>query len=104
MKIARTAAARMNQQVSRMGSTSGLHSGCVTALNATVNYREGRVTGLIQTRVCAEAGDSGGPLFTQDGSAIGLTSGGSGDWRSGSVAFFQPVPAVLAAVGARIGS
>jgi streptogrisin D len=101
--ITRAAAAKVNQQVLRMGSTTGLHQGRVTALNATVNYPEGRVTGLIRTTVCAEGGDSGGPLFTRDGSAIGLTSGGSGDCRAGGVTFFQPVTAALAAAGARIG-
>ncbi|MDS0138716.1 MULTISPECIES: S1 family peptidase [unclassified Amycolatopsis] len=101
--IARAAAAAINQQVSRMGSTTGLHSGRVTALDATVNYPEGRVTGLIQTTVCAEPGDSGGSLFSTDGSAIGITSGGSGDCRTGGVTFFQPVTTALAAVGARIG-
>jgi len=100
--IARAAAAQVNQQVSRMGSTTGLHSGRVTALNATVNYPEGRVTGLIQTTVCAEPGDSGGSLFAGD-SAIGITSGGSGNCRTGGVTFFQPVTTALAAVGARIG-
>lgn len=101
--ITRAAAARVGTQVSRMGSTTGLHNGRVTALNATVNYPEGRVTGLIQTTVCAEAGDSGGPLFTADGSAIGVTSGGSGNCRTGGVTFFQPATTALAAVGARIG-
>ena len=43
------------------------HDGQVTGLDATVNYPEGTVTGLIQTDVCAEPGDSGGSLFTQDG-------------------------------------
>ncbi|MBE8518560.1 S1 family peptidase [Amycolatopsis sp. H6(2020)] len=103
VNIARAAAAQVDQQVSRMGSTTGLHSGRVTALNATVNYPEGRVTGLIQTTVCAEPGDSGGSLFSGDGSAIGITSGGSGNCRAGGVTFFQPVTTALAAVGARIG-
>ena len=103
VKIARAAEAKVNQEVSRMGSTTGLHDGRVTALNATVNYPEGTVTGLIQTTVCAEGGDSGGPLFTGDGSAIGLTSGGSGNCRAGGVTFFQPVTKALDAVGARIG-
>ena len=101
--ITRAAGAQVGLQVSRMGSTTGLHSGRVTALNAAVNYPEGRVTGLIQTTVCAEPGDSGGSLFTGDGSAIGVTSGGSGDCRTGGVTFFQPVTTALAAVGARIG-
>ncbi|MYQ31086.1 S1 family peptidase, partial [Streptomyces sp. SID4956] len=77
--IVQAAEATVGQQVFRMGSTTGLADGQVLGLNATVNYPEGTVTGLIQTNVCAEPGDSGGSLFTQDGLAIGLTSGGSGD-------------------------
>lgn len=103
VRIQRAAEARVGTQVQRMGSTTGLRAGRVTGLNATVNYPEGRVTGLIQTTVCAEGGDSGGPLFTAGGTAIGLTSGGSGNCRTGGVTFFQPVTRALAAVGARIG-
>ncbi|WP_459184316.1 S1 family peptidase [Streptomyces sp.] len=91
----------VGQQVFRSGSTTGLHSGQVTALDATVNYPEGTVTGLVQTTVCAEAGDSGGPLFA--GSlALGITSGGSGDCTNGGVTFFQPVTKALAALGVRL--
>jgi streptogrisin D len=103
VRIRRAAEAQVGRQVQRMGSTTGLRSGRVTGLNATVNYPEGAVTGLIQTTVCAEGGDSGGPLFARNGDAIGLTSGGSGDCRRGGVTFFQPVTKALAAVGARIG-
>ncbi|HEX8865280.1 MAG TPA: S1 family peptidase [Lentzea sp.] len=104
VRIKRAAEAKVGRQVQRMGSTTGLRSGRVTGLNATVNYPEGAVTGLIQTTVCAEGGDSGGPLFTPNGDAIGLTSGGSGDCRNGGVTFFQPVTKALQAVGARIGN
>lgn len=83
----------VGEQVTRKGSTTGVHSGTVTALNASVRYRGhpgGTVSGLIQTTVCAEGGDSGGPLY--DGmKALGLTSGGSGDCTSGGTTFFQPV-------------
>ncbi|MFI6104638.1 S1 family peptidase [Streptomyces sp. NPDC051310] len=96
------AEAAVGQQVFRMGSTTGLRDGQVTGLNATVNYPEGTVTGLIQTDVCAEPGDSGGALFTRDGAAIGLTSGGSGNCDVGGETFFQPVTTALDAVGARI--
>ncbi|HEY0002202.1 MAG TPA: S1 family peptidase, partial [Actinoplanes sp.] len=68
--------------VTRRGSTTGIHTGVVTQLNATVNYAEGTVTGLIGTTVCAEAGDSGGSLYSGT-TALGLTSGGSGDCTSG---------------------
>ncbi|GAB1515530.1 S1 family peptidase [Actinophytocola sp. KF-1] len=95
--------AQVGQQVFRMGSTTGLFDGQVVGLDATVNYPEGTVTGLIQTTVCAEPGDSGGPLFTEEGAAIGLTSGGSGDCATGGETFFQPVTTALDAVGATIG-
>ncbi|MCX4767063.1 trypsin-like serine protease [Streptomyces sp. NBC_01275] len=101
--IAQAADATVGTQVFRMGSTTGLNDGTVLALDATVNYPEGTVTGLIQTDVCAEPGDSGGSLFTQDGSAIGLTSGGSGDCTVGGETFFQPVTTALTAVGATLG-
>ncbi|WP_351222160.1 S1 family peptidase [Streptomyces sp. NPDC002133] len=103
LEIQQAADAAVGQEVFRMGSTTGLRDGQVTGLNATVNYPEGTVTGLIQTDVCAEPGDSGGALFTRDGAAVGLTSGGSGDCTSGGETFFQPVTTALEAVGAQIG-
>lgn len=89
--------AYVGESVTRTGSTSGTHRGTVTGLGATVRYSDGgTVRGLIQTNVCAEPGDSGGPLY--DGSkALGLTSGGSGDCTVGGTTFFQPVNAALAA-------
>ncbi|CAB61552.1 S1 family peptidase [Streptomyces coelicolor] len=103
LPISGAAEAAVGQEVFRMGSTTGLADGQVLGLDATVNYPEGMVTGLIQTDVCAEPGDSGGSLFTRDGLAIGLTSGGSGDCTVGGETFFQPVTTALAAVGATLG-
>jgi streptogrisin D len=103
VQISQAADATVGTQVFRMGSTTGLADGQVLGLDATVNYPEGTVTGLIQTDVCAEPGDSGGSLFTQDGLAIGLTSGGSGDCTAGGETFFQPVTTALEAVGATLG-
>ena len=82
----------VGESVKRTGSTTGTHSGTVTALNVTVRYQGGgTVSGMIQTTVCAEPGDSGGPLY--DGTkALGITSGGSGDCKSGGTTFYQPVP------------
>ena len=92
----------VGERVTRTGSTTGTHSGTVTALNVTVRYSGGgRVGGLIQTTVCAEPGDSGGPLY--DGSkALGLTSGGSGDCSSGGTTFFQPVTEAASAYGVTV--
>ncbi|UQA33192.1 S1 family peptidase [Streptomyces sp. HNA39] len=95
--------ATVGQAVVRSGSTTQVHDGEVTALDATVNYGNGDiVNGLIQTTVCAEPGDSGGALFAGS-TALGLTSGGSGNCSSGGTTFFQPVPEALAAYGAEIG-
>ncbi|USQ84877.1 S1 family peptidase [Streptomyces phaeoluteigriseus] len=103
VQISQAADATVGTQVFRMGSTTGLADGQILGLDATVNYPEGTVTGLIQTDVCAEPGDSGGSLFTQDGLALGLTSGGSGDCTVGGETFFQPVTTALEAVGATLG-
>ncbi|MDT0437583.1 MULTISPECIES: S1 family peptidase [Streptomyces] len=89
--------------VYRRGSTTGIHSGRVTALNATVNYGGGDIVyGMIQTTVCAEPGDSGGSLYSNSGIAYGLTSGGSGDCTSGGTTFFQPVTEALSAYGVHV--
>jgi Alpha-lytic protease prodomain len=93
--------ATVGQTVRRSGSTTHVHSGTVTATNATVNYAEGTVRGLIRTTVCAEGGDSGGPLYAGT-VALGLTSGGSGNCTSGGTTFFQPVTAALSAYGVSV--
>ncbi|SIR77177.1 S1 family peptidase [Micromonospora avicenniae] len=91
----------VGQSVQRSGSTTGLRSGSVTAINATVNYAEGSVSGLIRTTVCAEPGDSGGSLFSGS-TALGLTSGGSGNCRTGGTTYFQPVTEALSVYGVSI--
>jgi streptogrisin B len=94
----------VGESVTRDGSTTGIHSGTVTALDVSVRYvgrLHGVVSGLIETNVCAEPGDSGGPLY--DGKkALGLTSGGSGDCTSGGTTFFQPVSEAANAYGVTV--
>jgi streptogrisin D len=91
----------VGETVTRRGSTTGIHSGRVTQLNATVNYAQGTVTGLIKTTVCAEGGDSGGPLYAGT-SALGLTSGGSGNCTFGGTTYFQPVTEPLGVYGVSV--
>ncbi|MDX2648292.1 S1 family peptidase [Streptomyces sp. PA03-1a] len=96
--ITQAARARVGEAVKRDGSTTGVRSGTVTGLGYTVNYGGDIVRGLIRTDLCAEPGDSDGPLY--DGTkALGLLSGGSGDCTEGGTTFFQPLPAVLTAYG-----
>ncbi|MEU5884669.1 S1 family peptidase [Spirillospora sp. NPDC047279] len=99
-------AAAVGARVCRSGSTTNTQVWCGTIqqLNATVNYAEGTVTGLIRTNICADPGDSGGALFTETGGqAQGITSGGSGTCRdgqgSGDSTYFQPVTEVLGILG-----
>lgn len=100
--ITRAANAFVGEQVSRRGSTTGTRTGVVQALNVTVNYSSGEtVRQMIQTSVCAEPGDSGGALY--DGStALGLTSGGSGNCRTGGTTFYQPVTEALSRYGVSV--
>ncbi len=94
-------AAYVNEPIRRSGSTTGVRSGTVTGLNATVNYAEGSVFGLIQTSACAEGGDSGGPLFDNT-IALGIASGAAGDCTTGGSTFFQPIIEVLKAYNVRV--
>ncbi len=92
----------VGEPVKRSGSTTGLRGGTVQALNQTVNYGSGQVvTGLIRTNVCAQPGDSGGPLFAGT-AALGLTSGGSGNCTVGGTTFYQPVTEPLAVYGVSV--
>jgi hypothetical protein len=100
--ILTAANAYIGEPVKRSGSTTGVHSGTVTAVNATVTYADGTtLTGLIKTNVCAESGDTGGPLF--DGTkAIGLFVSGSGNCSSGGTTYYRPVTQVLAVYGVNV--
>ncbi|HEX6077004.1 MAG TPA: S1 family peptidase [Micromonosporaceae bacterium] len=91
----------VNQSVRRSGSTTGVRSGTVTATNATVTYPQGSVYGLIRTTVCAQPGDSGGSLFAGS-TALGLTSGGSGNCTTGGTTYFQPVTEPLSVYGVSV--
>ncbi|HVQ95014.1 MAG TPA: S1 family peptidase [Mycobacteriales bacterium] len=96
--ITRTDDPYIGEGVARSGSTSGVHNGTVTALNVTMTYERSRttVTGLIETNVCAEPGDSGGPLYALD-KGLGITSGGLGNCLGGTqISWYQPVAPLMA--------
>ena len=91
----------VGQSVTRRGSTTGTRTGVVTALNVVVRYQEGVVRQMIQTTVCAEPGDSGGPLYAGT-VALGLTSGGSGNCQTGGTTFYQPVTEAASTYGVTV--
>lgn len=96
--VANANQAAVGSSVCRSGSTTGWHCGTIQAFNQTVRYAEGSVFGMTRTSVCAEPGDSGGS-FIAGNSAQGMTSGGSGNCRSGGTTFFQPIGPALSAWG-----
>lgn len=96
--VAGSTAAPVGSSVCRSGSTTGWHCGTIQALNSSVTYPQGTVSGLIRTTVCAEPGDSGGSLLAGN-QAQGVTSGGSGNCRTGGTTYFQPVNEILSAYG-----
>ncbi|TEA14563.1 Streptogrisin-C [Colletotrichum sidae] len=98
LPVSGSTAASVGSSICRSGSTTGVYCGTVGALGATVNYAEGRVTGLTRTSVCAEPGDSGGSFYS-GAQAQGVTSGGSGNCASGGTTYFQPVNEILSTYG-----
>ncbi|MEH0973714.1 S1 family peptidase [Micromonospora sp. CPCC 205546] len=93
----------IGQTVCRSGSTTGVRCGTVTGLNVTVNFPGGAVSGLIRTNICAEPGDSGGPLYVPGtGLILGILSGGSGNCTTGGTTYYQPITEILAAYGVTI--
>ena len=91
-------AAPVGASVCRYGPTTGVYCGTVRAIGVTVNYSQGRVTGLTQTNLCAEPGDSGGPILAGS-QAQGVVSGGSGNCASSGTTYFQPVNEILSTYG-----
>ncbi|MGA5363451.1 carbohydrate-binding protein [Streptomyces purpurascens] len=84
--------------VCRSGSTTGWHCGKIEQHDTSVSYAEGRVDGLTRTTVCAEPGDSGGP-YVAGVQAQGVTSGGTGDCKSGGTTLYQPINPLLSGFG-----
>ncbi|MFI6858016.1 S1 family peptidase [Streptomyces sp. NPDC050416] len=98
VEITGSVQALVGAAVCRSGSTTGWHCGKVEQHDTSVSYAEGKVDGLTQTTVCAEPGDSGGP-YVAGVQAQGVTSGGTGDCKSGGTTFFQPINPLLSEFG-----
>ncbi|BFO18063.1 hypothetical protein SHKM778_44510 [Streptomyces sp. KM77-8] len=88
----------VGQTVCHVGRTSGYRCGTVQAVNLTVNYGDGIVSGLFRSTVCSEPGDAGGPAFS-GGTALGIIVGSTGTCASGGFTHYQPVTEWLAAYG-----
>jgi hypothetical protein len=96
-----TQSASIYQSVKKYGRTTGLTTGTVTAINATINvgYSSGTATFVNQIvvtsfRAFIKAGDSGSLLVTNNSAAnpVGLVFAGN---NSGTYAVANPIDAVL---------
>ncbi|GCD34757.1 protease [Streptomyces chrestomyceticus JCM 4735] len=96
-----TGAARpvVGQSVCLPGSATGQHCGRVDAVNVSVTYPEGTVSGLVRTSACTEPGTAAGRPAVSGSAAVGLAVGGSGNCTSGGTTYLQPVVPVLQAYG-----
>ncbi|MCW8102511.1 S1 family peptidase [Streptomyces tauricus] len=96
--ITGVASPAIGQSLCHVGRTSGVHCGRVTAVNATVNYAEGAVHGLIRSTTCSEPGDTGAPAYSGT-LAVGFLVGATGNCTSGGISYHQPVAEVMAHFG-----
>lgn len=91
----------IGQSLCHVGRVGGYRCGSVQAVNVTVNYGGGVVSGLFRSTICSEPGDTGGPAFS-GGIALGVIVGGSGNCSSGGFTYYQPVVEWLSAYGLSI--
>ncbi|NDU74570.1 streptogrisin B precursor [Actinomadura sp. DSM 109109] len=92
----------VGQPVCRSGPITGVRCGTVTAINVTVNFPEGTITGLARTNLCTEPGDDPGAPYFSGSTAVGLGIGGIGDCASGGSSFFMPIASALNPFGVSV--
>ncbi|MCK1797233.1 S1 family peptidase [Streptomyces sp. XM4193] len=95
-RVAGSQQAPVGSSICRSGSTTGWHCGTIQQHGTSVTYPEGTITGVTRTSVCAEPGDSGGS-YISGSQAQGVTSGGSGNCRTGGTTYHQPINPILSA-------
>ncbi|MDK1474951.1 alpha-lytic protease prodomain-containing protein [Streptomyces sp. 549] len=98
VQVAGSTQQAVGASICRSGSTTGWHCGTIQQHNTSVTYPEGTITGVTRTSVCAEPGDSGG-AYISGSQAQGVTSGGSGNCRTGGTTYHQPVNPILQVYG-----
>ncbi|WP_245796128.1 S1 family peptidase [Actinacidiphila alni] len=91
----------VGRAVCHVGRVSGVHCGTVLALNQTVTYPEGTVSGLFVSNACSESGDAGGPAYSGT-LALGLIVGSSGTCATGGRTYYQPVVEALSMYGVSV--
>ncbi|MFC8823908.1 S1 family peptidase [Streptomyces sp. NPDC057137] len=88
----------VGRSLCHVSQVAGVRCGTITAVNVTINYPEGVVSGLFSSNICSEPGDVGGPAFSGT-TALGIIVAGSGSCSSGGTTFYQPVVEWLSVYG-----
>ncbi|MEX2255673.1 MAG: trypsin-like peptidase domain-containing protein, partial [Acidimicrobiia bacterium] len=81
LQLARSSALRLGDAVFAVGFPLGLGgptvtSGIVSGLDRTIDGRNGKLTGLLQTDAAINPGNSGGPLVDRSGRLVGINTAG----------------------------
>ncbi|MFE4540068.1 S1 family peptidase [Streptomyces scopuliridis] len=95
-----TGAARpyVGQSICHTNGGSGVHCGTVTAVNVTINFPEGIMTGVIKSNTCSEAGAAGSPAFSGS-TALGIILDVNQSCSAGGSTFYQSIVDVLSKYG-----
>jgi len=101
LPITNAARATVGRAVQKLSPITGLRSGTVTAVNATVYYAGGVIYGLDRTTLCPSAGEAGAPIFAGS-TALSVTTGGSGNCSVGGTTYGRPVVPILQGLGLSI--
>ncbi|MEV0780654.1 S1 family peptidase [Streptomyces sp. NPDC050433] len=91
----------VGQSVCHVGQAGGVRCGTVTAVNLTISYPEGVVSGLFRSNICSEPGDAGGPAFSGS-TALGIIVAATGNCSVGGATYYQPVVEWLSVYGLTI--
>jgi S1-C subfamily serine protease len=81
LRVARSSSLRLGDPVIAVGFPLGLGgpsvtSGIVSGLDRTIDGRNGKLTGLLQTDAAINPGNSGGPLVDRLGRLVGINTAG----------------------------
>jgi putative serine protease PepD len=81
IRLARSSSLRLGDMVIAVGFPLGLGgptvtSGIVSGLDRTIDGRNGKLTGLLQTDAAINPGNSGGPLVDRSGRLVGINTAG----------------------------
>ena len=86
------------------GGTPTVATGNVTALSQTIQVKDElddateTLRGLIRTDVPLQRGESGGPMFNDDGKVVGINTAASSGFRSGAEGYAVPIDRALAVI------